>query len=317
MQTRPLRHRGRPRPGARRLGGVGGPVPRGRERRGGPGPRRLPRPAAGRARAERRRRRRPRGGAGPAAARARRGTRCGPPTPARRWTPPGSQGLATLRASAKRDEDGERRPLRRRLRRRPGGQRRAGGAVARTAACGSAPSGTRAEVAALPGARRRAGPARGSGARAAAAVAGRGDAARRVRHRGRAAAARRRPRGGRGRRWPTCRPTCCSRCPGLSSVEVVRRRRRAARSAERPVRRPRSGSPTADGRRSWQVAQRSGELPAALLADRPVEERVPPRLDGHLGGARWTTTASRARCRPARSCTRRRPATSRCRCRCG
>ena len=37
----------------------------------------------------------------------------------------GVQGLATLRASAKRDETGERRPLRRRLRRGAGGQRRA------------------------------------------------------------------------------------------------------------------------------------------------------------------------------------------------
>ena len=91
--TRPLRHRRPPRAGARRVGGVGGPVPRGRQRRGGPRPRRLPRPAAGRARPERRRRRRPRRGARAGCARRWPAASCAPPTPARRWTPPACESL--------------------------------------------------------------------------------------------------------------------------------------------------------------------------------------------------------------------------------
>ena len=86
---RPVRDRRRTGPGAGRLDRVAGPVPRGRQRRGGLRPRRLPGPADRRAGPERRRRRRPGRRARGAAAVAGRRRRCGPPTPARRWTPTG------------------------------------------------------------------------------------------------------------------------------------------------------------------------------------------------------------------------------------
>ena len=94
---------------AGRVVGLAGPVPRGRQRRGGPRPRRLPGPAAGRAGAERRRRRGPGRGPRPAAPRADRrpggevlrAANTGAPLDAA-----GVEGLATLRASAKRDEGG-------------------------------------------------------------------------------------------------------------------------------------------------------------------------------------------------------------------
>ena len=173
-------------------------------------PRTRPTPPAGRA-------------AGPAALTLRRAARATPrcssrPTPARRWTPTGVQSLATLRASAKRAADTarQRRPVRRRLRRGPRGQRRAGGAVPDR------------RGAVLPrrhrrpggrGGRRRPG-ARRRGARRDGHVpvlrlpfAADGSAAGRLRHRRGAAAAR---RGGR-RRW--CAPSwtrsttrCCSPC---------------------------------------------------------------------------------------------------------
>ena len=132
---------------------------------------------------------------------------------------------------------------------------------------------TRAEVAAAPGARRRAGAAAGERCRCSGC---------RGRPRGpppdgfatevvlplRAGRPRRRSR----RRWPSCRPTCCSRCPG--SGRRGRRGRRPAHAGDRPGRRIAPGSPTTARTTVWRVAQRSGELPAALLADRPVEERA-------------------------------------------
>ena len=84
----PLRHRRRPGPGGRGLGRVAGPVPGGRERRGGPHPRRVPGPAAGRAGAERGGRGGPgrRAGRAAAVAAGRRAAR-GQHRRAR-WTPP-------------------------------------------------------------------------------------------------------------------------------------------------------------------------------------------------------------------------------------
>src|SRR4051812_11176105 len=59
--------------------------------------------------------------------------------------------------------------------------------------------------------------------------------------------------------------------PGLSAIEVVLDGvpRTISRDGTAPTVRLTDGDRTV----AWQVAQRSGELPAALLADRPVEER--------------------------------------------
>ena len=86
----------------------------------------------------------------------------------------GVRGLATLRASAKRDETRGRRPVRRRLRRGAGGRATSRRCVSAHGGVRFSARATRAEVAALPGARRRAGPPRGRRPGAAAAVAGRG-----------------------------------------------------------------------------------------------------------------------------------------------
>ena len=266
------------------LGGVGGALPRGRQRRGGPGPRRLPRPAAGRARPERRRRRRP-------GRRCRAG--CG-------WNSPAT----TLPGRQHRRPAGRRRACRGwpRCARRPSGTRtrasgRFGVGFAAVLAVSDEPAvlsdGRRGAV------QRRPDPGRGRRAAAASPTSWRGAGERcrccgcrgrprgrrpRVRHRGGAAAARR----ARGRpsrpRSPDCRPTCCSRCPGSTAVEVVVDGV-ARTSAATAVRRRGPAHRRRTGRRPGAVAQRSGELPAALLADRPVEERVAPRLDGDLGGA--------------------------------
>ena len=45
----------------------------------------------------------------------------------------------------------------------------------------------------------------------------------------------------------------------------------------------------------WQVARRSGELAAEMLADRPVEERARGAWTVDLGGAPMDATADRAR----------------------
>ena len=113
---RPVRHVDGARAGARGLGGGAGPVPGGRERRGGPRARRLPRPAGRRARAERRRRRGAGRRPGPAAAAAwTRSTagRCSSRrTPAPRSTPAGVAGAgdaAGLRQARRRPWAGARR----------------------------------------------------------------------------------------------------------------------------------------------------------------------------------------------------------------
>ena len=136
----------------------------------------------------------------------------------------------------------------------------------------------------------------------------------------------------RGRRRRGSRPRWCCRCgpgarasvaaaldalpgelllalPGLSSVEVVvdGRSRTLSRAPSD------AGVAITDGGRTtvWHVAQRSGELPAELVADRPVEERE---------RRAWTVTWAvpldeegrpRAAPRRDRSCTHRRRATSR------
>ena len=117
-----------PAPGARGLGRFPGALPRGRERRGGPGPRRLPRPAAGRAGPERRRRGTP----------GRRARTAAPGTggrdavggehrrPAGRRGSPGAGDAARVGQAGR---GGQRRPVRRRLRGGPGGERRARGGV--------------------------------------------------------------------------------------------------------------------------------------------------------------------------------------------
>ena len=213
-----------------------------------------------------------------------------------RWTPAGVQGLATLRASAKRDEDGDRRPLRRRLRRGAGGERRAGGPV----------HGRRRAV------QRR----RGPGPRSPALPALADELARRGRRGARCCGCRGRRRG----RRPTGSPprSCCRCAPAPARPSTTRPGRAAGRPAAgpagtrgrsrssvdgtrrtltiAPVRRPGPGHRRRDGRRSGRSRSAPASCPPRSLADRPVEERVPPRLDGHLGGARWTTTASRARC---------------------
>ena len=262
--------------GARRLDRLPGPLPRGRQRRGGPRPRRLPRPAAGRAGAERRRRRRPGRGARPAAAGADRGPD-GPVLRAANTGAPldaaGVQALATLRASAKRDDaaasagSGSGSPrCSRSATRRPSSRPTGGGALQRRRA--PAPA-----VAARPGAGRRAGPARRRGAGAAAAL--------------------RRPTGAppagfatevvlplragaagtpSPRRWPALDAELLLALPGLAAIEVVvdgARRRLPGDGAggAGPAHRRRRG------RRPGTWPRRSGELPAELLADRPVEER--------------------------------------------
>ena len=112
--------------GPRRLGRLADPVPRGRQRRGGPAARRLRRRLVRRAGAERRRRGAGGRRAGPAADRGcdRRGelrvANTGAPLDAA-----GVAALASLRASAKRDDAGLGRPVRRRVRRGARAVRRA------------------------------------------------------------------------------------------------------------------------------------------------------------------------------------------------
>ena len=103
---RPVRHRGAAGRRARRLGRLAHPVPRGRERRGGPAARRLRGPLVRRARAERgRRRARPR--ACRAAADRRRWTAsCASANTGAPLDAAGVAALASLRASAKRDDAG-------------------------------------------------------------------------------------------------------------------------------------------------------------------------------------------------------------------
>ena len=228
----------------------------------------------------------------------------------------GVQGLATLRASAKRDEAAQRRPVRRRLRRGPGGQRRARRRV---------------------GDRRRAVQRRrGRGPRSPRVPALAAELARRDG----AVPVLRLP-------WPAdgavarraSPPRWCCRCGPAPATAVAaalagavgRAAARAARPGRRRGRRRRGrparwrssgptaapGSPTAGATTVWQVAQRSGELPAELRRRPAGRGAGPPRLDGDLGGAAGRRRPSRARCPPGRSCTRRRRATSRCRCRCG
>ena len=155
------------------------------------------------------------------------------------------------------------------------------------------------------GARRRAGAPRGRGAGAPAAVAGRGAAAGGLRHRGRAAAARRARATPSRPPWPSCRPTCCSRCPAWprsrSSWTGVAPH---ARPTSGPA--PRSGSPTAAGPTSGRSRSAPASCPPRCSptgrsrSARAAAGRSP-------GRCRWTTTACRGRCRPGRSCTRRRP----------
>ena len=127
---------------------------------------------------------------------------------------------------------------------------------------------TRAAVAAVPAlAASWPGGRRGPGA--AAAVAGRRRAARGLRHRGPAAAARRRAR--------TPVPRCARRgaelllaLPGLAAIEIVLDG--ADAHAVRGAGGRTASCPTADVD-DLAGGARSGELPAELLADRPVEER--------------------------------------------
>ena len=92
-------------PACSRLGGVTGAVPRGRQRRGRPGARRLPRPRRRRARAERRRRRRPRRRPGRLLLLTLDGTALVASNTGAPLDAAGVESLSTLRASAKRDDD--------------------------------------------------------------------------------------------------------------------------------------------------------------------------------------------------------------------
>ena len=289
------------------LGGVAGPVPRGRQRRGGPGPRRLPRPAAGRAGAERRRRR--------------RAGRCARTAAARRWRDDvlraantgapldaaGVEGLATLRASASGT--------------RTARSGRFGVGFAAVLAVSDEPAvtrtagGVRFSAARDPGRGRRApalaeelAPARGSGAGAAAAVAGRG---------------RRRPRGSTPRSCSRCGPAPARRSRGprrarpelLLALPGLARRSRsavAALAAAAHRRRPRSGRPTATAP-TGRSPQRSGELPPRC-SPTARSRNGPPRAGRSPGRCPLDDDGAPRRSRPARSSTRRRRATSRCRC---
>ena len=312
---RPVRHRRAPGPGARRLGRLAGPVPRGRQRRGGPGPRRLPRPAAGRAGPERGRRRGP-APACPAGCGCElvgrttlRAANTGAPLDAA-----GVEALATLRASAKRD----------------GRAASAGSASASRPCWRSATSrrcarprgGVRFSADAHPRARSAAVPAlaaelaRRGGARAgaAAAVAGRRRAAGGLttpRSCCRCAPDARRRR--RGRRWTALDAELLLALPALAAIDVIAGGA-CARSPRRSTPRGR-GSPTA-ARTRWQVAA-ARRRAAGRPARRPAGRGARPRRD-------WTVTwavpvdddgAPGAAAEPARWCTRRRRATSRCRCR--
>ena len=143
----------------------------------------------------------------------------------------------------------------------------------RPAACGSAPAGTRAEVAAAPGL--------GGGAGAPG------------RRGARAAAARGRPTGTPPEGFATevvlplragARAAVAAALealpgelllalPGLADVEIVVDGRRRALSCGAERRTGTRDHRRRRRRRVWPVAQRSGELPAELVADRPVEER--------------------------------------------
>ena len=207
---------------------------------------------------------------GPAAARAGRRTTLRAANTGAPLDDDGVQALATLRASAKRDEPAQRRPVRGRLRRGPRGQRRAGGASPPTAGCGSAPTATRAAVAARPGAGRRAGAPRRRRARAAAALRPptapppAGSPRRSSSRCGRAPPTR------SAARWPTCDADAAAR-----AARAGRDRGRldgAARTLA-ATRRPTSRLTDGDADRLAGRASAPASCPTALLADRPVEER--------------------------------------------
>ena len=181
----------------------------------------------------------------------------------------------------------------------------------RTAGCGSARTRTRAEVAALPALADELARRGGAVPGAAAAVAGRGD---------------RRPRASPPRSCCRCAPGARDvvaaalaalpadlllALPGLEAVDVVVDGARPHAGA-RPVARPRVR--LTDGDATTIVAGRPALRRAAGRArspTAPVEERAHRRAGRSPAPCRWTTTAARGRCRPARSCTRRPPATSR------
>ena len=299
-------------PGAGRLGRLARPVPRGRQRRGGPRPRRLPRPAGRRAGPERRRRRRP-------APACRAG--CGS-TLARRTT--------LLRRQHRRAAGRGRRRVAvhpARLRQAGRDRRASAGSASASPPCSRSPTSPRCSrptggvrfarprhawpaVAAAARPRRRAGPPRRPGAGAAAAVAGRGRRRRTGTTPGACCRCATAPRRRSSRRLLAGLPTrCCSRCPACD-VDRRRRRRRCPHAAA-TGRAARCGSPTGTATIAWRAGRSApARSPADLLADRPVEERdaphwsvtwaVPGRPDG---GPRPLPAA--------RSCTRRRPPTSR------
>ena len=279
------------------LGRLAGPVPRGRQRRGGPRPRQLPRPRRRRARAERRRRRR----AAPARpgrlllpTDRRHGCRWSPATPAPRSTRP-----AWSRS--------------RRCAPRPSGTTTAGptgrfgvglrGRARRhRRAAGGLDDGRRALV----GDRRRRGwwaQCRAAGRRAAAPRRPPARAAAAVRSRPTGPAPASSPRSGcrcatrTPSTWPggcSARSTtpCCSRCPAWPRSSVT-----VDGADPRGRRRPAGGrSCAAPGR--W--------TPTCCATAR--SRSAPAAVDGHLGAAGRRAAGAR------RCCTRRHPPTSRSTC---
>ncbi len=251
--------------------GLGRTVPGGRERRGRPGARRLPRPADGRAGPERRRC----GGraAVPGRVRFTLRDRARGPSPCRREHRRAAhrrgcrvaRDAPRLGETRRRDDRG--RPVRRRVRRGPRGDRRAGhpvperrrpvlprGPAALVGAVRPAVAGRSAEV------RRRTGRYRRSGCRSRPTV-------------NRRRASRRRP------------PPAPRRGSGRSGTPAARRGRRRAAARAAPARarsRSRSTVTSRTGGRfgRWHVQRAGGEFTAdereRLLADRPTEERARP-----------------------------------------
>ena len=276
--------------GARRLGGLAGPVPRGRQRRGGPRPRRLPRPAAGRARARTPRTPRSapgcRGGcAWSCPATSLRGRR----TPARRWTPPacrawprcGPRPSATRRAPSAASASASP-PSWRSATSRPCSRRRRGRGSARTARA--------AEVAAVP-----ASPTSWPGATAPSrccACRGRPSGAPPdgFDHRGACCPLRAGARPAVATRWPAFGGDVLLGLPGLAAIEVGRRRRRGRCTREAaPDGAVTDGGP--DRLAGGAALRRAGRRAARRPAGRGA---LPARLDRDLGGA------ARRRRRPGR-----------------